>query len=301
MEKDMEFVKKKIKNQKILLVLLSIVLVLSIGVSGYFIYDNMKEDENNSSNGINNNQQLQDGDITNTDLAKNLHKTLITSDGSYGLYTKEKLSITDTTNDYFLNFNFRDYLYENNFYDPEEAIETTSTQIFSKSNFNKYIQKKYNSKLNYYLSLDKILSVGGVKQVKSLENEYVLKKRAMSGNRSILENKLTKAEKTGDLIYLYDNVIYCIHDLGYSACYLTVDVFDCNITDDSSECVLIDEPIYECTTMEETTCTPGGPSDYKIMQAYILNNMRDKLHTFKHTFKKGTDGNYYWVSSEISK
>lgn len=308
MEKDMELIKKQNKNQKILLIVLSVILVLSIGVSGYFIYDSMKADNsnNNSNNEIGNNNeeniniQLQDGDITNTDLAKRLHKTLITSDGSYGLYFSDKISITDTANEYFMNFNFRNYIKENNITGAEGGSwNSTTPHKFLKSDFNKYIQKKYNSSLSYNLPLNEILMLGGTKEIKSFENEYGVINVARSGMSSILKNKLIKAEQDSNFIHLYDNEVYCMDSPGYSACYLTIDALDCNATGESSGCAHIDEPMYECTFMEEVSCTNNGPSGLEEMSTYILNNMKDKLHTFKHTFKKGTDGNYYWVSSEI--
>ena len=45
-----------------------------------------------------------------------------------------------------------------------------------------------------------------------------------------------------------------------------------------------------------------GANDSDVMDAslYALENMSDKLNTYKHTFKK-IDGKYYWYSSEIVK
>jgi len=138
-------------------------------------------------------------------------------------------------------------------------------------------------------------------ELKSFENEYGVILVARSGGSGILKNKLIKAEQDSNFIYLYDNEVYCTDSPGYSACYLTIDALDCNATGESSGCAHIDEPIYECTFMEEVSCTNNGPSGLEEMSTYILNKMKDKLHTFKHTFKKETDGNYYWISSEISK
>jgi len=72
MEKDIEIIKKQAKNQKILLILLSIVLVLSIGVSGYFIYDSMKDHETNNdlNNQTGNNNNVNNEANNNNGVAK---------------------------------------------------------------------------------------------------------------------------------------------------------------------------------------------------------------------------------------
>ena len=36
-----------------------------------------------------------------------------------------------------------------------------------------------------------------------------------------------------------------------------------------------------------------------INEEYMFNHYSDRIHTFKHTFRKGNDGNYYWYSSQI--
>ena len=299
------------KNNKILIILLTIVLVLSVGVGSYFIFDSIYNKEPETNNDLNNNQgnnnndEPQVVDITNTDLAKNLHKTLITSDGSYGLYFKDKVSITGTANKYFLNFNFRNYIEKNKLnskiYAPcgeENVVE------IKKSDFNLFIQNIYDTNYNFDFSVGEIIMVGGTTVVKSEENDYIYYCRPTSGMAEKVSNIMLKAEQADDYIYIYDNAVYCEDDPGYRSCYNVIGV-ECNETG----CKLNqDNLIYECTYNYDDTyngsdfkCTNNGPSVLEEMSTYIMNNMRDKLHTFKHTFKKGSDGNYYWVASEISK
>jgi hypothetical protein len=44
----------------------------------------------------------------------------------------------------------------------------------------------------------------------------------------------------------------------------------------------------------------GEEYSYEVVNYdYLFENRKDKLNTYKHTFRKGNDGNYYWYSTEL--
>ena len=306
MGNDVEVIKKKMKSQKILLVLLSVILVLSIGVSGYFIYDNIKDNENNSNNDLNNNQgnnnnEPQVVDITNTDLAKNLHKTLITCDGSYGLYFSDKVSITDISNKKLLNFFFRNYTIKNNI---SSQISNCGGENYGvkieKADFNYFIKNNYGTNYKYNFAVGDSINLAENYVIKNNNDEYLYYCNSGSSLKEKASNIMLKAEQINDdIIYIYDKVVYCEGIGPMSLCYNLVDN-DCN----ELSC-MYENLVYRCSIPTgdyiKPACTTDGPSVIEEMPTYILNNMKDKLLTFKHTFKKEADGNYYWISSEISK
>ena len=108
-------------------------------------------------------------------------------------------------------------------------------------------------------------------------------------------SNLVKAETVGNNVYLYDNYIHLVEAESTE----TGIEYDIYATSDRKISIakginLEEEGIYQGT--EEL-------SDDEYLQVYMnnLSNIvgKDKIKTFKHTFSKNDNGNYFWVSSEI--
>ena len=97
------------------------------------------------------------------------------------------------------------------------------------------------------------------------------------GGRGTVEygySVMTKAEQAGDYVYIYDKFVWV------------------NETDENN--------IKVYTTSDETNQI-GTESSHSDSGNYLLNKYDSSLNTFKHTFKKASDGTYKWISTEINK
>lgn len=101
---------------------------------------------------------------------------------------------------------------------------------------------------------------------------------------------LEKAEEKGDEIYLYDKYV---HILDHEDNYSISDIYNA-----SDKKVKIAENIELSKEIKEIKDLPVSEYNQKFIEK-IEKLTNKKLNTFKHTFKKNTDGTYYWVSTEI--
>lgn len=100
-------------------------------------------------------------------------------------------------------------------------------------------------------------------------------------------SEIQSAEKTGDYIYIYDKFIY-------REDYPTDGEEYIEYYTDSTKNNSIDKILF-------------SDNNYKVIEDTIKDNVEannliskynEKLNTYKHTFKKDANGNYYWVSTE---
>ena len=100
-----------------------------------------------------------------------------------------------------------------------------------------------------------------------------------AGTGTFSYSQIQKAEKSGNYIYIYDKFIY-------------LDAYAPGVSESEAK-------IY--TTADEIDCIGTESNiwalDFKIENTY--KKYENQLKTFKHTFQKTENGNYYWVSSEI--
>lgn len=92
-------------------------------------------------------------------------------------------------------------------------------------------------------------------------------------------SQIQTAEQNGDYIYIYDKFIYG-----------RLDVVTAEFYTDSTMKNLIDTSDLDWADMSE-----------KEIASDLISKYESQLNTYKHTFKKGENGNYYWVSTEIDK
>jgi len=93
-------------------------------------------------------------------------------------------------------------------------------------------------------------------------------------------SQLTKAIQDDDIIYLYDKYIFAaqVPEVDNLGVYKT--------------------PTYYYTSSSKTNLIEKVEEDVSLEENAILSKYSKKAQQYKHTFKKDTNGNYYWVSTE---
>lgn len=112
------------------------------------------------------------------------------------------------------------------------------------------------------------------------------------------QNILLKAETDGNNIYLYDTYIHLVSVDNIKNGVNRLGTYNIYATSDRKI------SIAEKVDLEEKGVYEGTKnlSEYAYEAKYInnlLNIIDNKNKTFKHTFSKDSNGNYYWVSTEI--
>ena len=163
--------------------------------------------------------------------------------------------------------------------------------------FCNYINEKYNTTIKYDLPVanserDIIGEIGCI-SIYSLDSEnwsaVLVGKSCGSDN---LADKYINKEETKDELIVYTNVV---------GCYSEAQAIDCRKGIDINS----EEKLFLCNSESGYSENCPDSLDYSKGLSldeyvdYVLNNMSDKLRTYKITYKK-VDGNYYFVSSEIS-
>ena len=293
------------KNNKGLIAIIIILIICVLGIIGYIIYDKLNEKEEKNNNEINPTSTITTTIPTTESIpleenivydfnegiepiAKELEKQLVTSDNIFGLYY-DKITINDTENTNFIKFNIRQYILDNNInykdVNNECGIEITKDNgyVISKDTINKYIQEKYNTTNSYDMNTNEYIHFGtSIYFITSDNDNYIIGCRGQSGDDIKIYNKHKKIETEEDKIYLYDNAVGC-HSWNGIYCTKTV---DSKTTEDK---------IFDSNDITENI------NDYNLAAKYVFDNLLDKTNTYKHTFIKAEDGNYYWYSTEIVK
>lgn len=294
----------KTKNSKGIVGLVIVLIIMVLFLTSYIVYDKVTLDnKNDNKKEVEKTDKVKD--ITDTELAKKLHDTLITDDKFQGLYFDKKVSISDTTDIDLIKFNLKKYKEDNKLAlsEPNYNQNATSATVLTvkKTDFNKYMQDKYNVNYEYNLNNMSIEDKTTTSDLEScvtliVDNEsYKYEYVNASCSSNYFKNKLIKAEEKDNYIYLYDKTVSCGAEGNYVAC--------------SS---ISNSDTYKDTIVECGLDASGNPKECPVERTenydekfvekvadYTITNKFDKLPTHKHTFKKAEDDNYYWVSSEI--
>lgn len=275
--------KKEEKLKDFIILILSAIIVALIGIRIYETYirkDKPKENKNTVEK-----TTKKANDKNKDDEINKLHNNLITSNKDYGMYFINKVDSEKTDDINFIKFNVYNYVLENNidYKMPEAGVEISeeNTYFISKDTINNYINSKYNNDLKYNTILSDDVSNGynivGIYQLVSTTDKWGIMSVAKSGGESYIKAKMIKNEKDGDYLYIYDNAVVCYKYGDYPTCAKAIDD---------------NENVFNCE--EDGSC----PEEISEVANYALEKISD-LNTFKHTFKKGTDNNYYYLSTEI--
>lgn len=112
------------------------------------------------------------------------------------------------------------------------------------------------------------------------------------------KSQLVKAETDGNNIYLYDNYFHMVNTMDEENNYGTYDIF---ATSDRK--ILLEKGV----NLEKSGLYEGWDEDetFEEFKGTYIKNLSNiignKEKTFKHTFTKDVNGNYYWVSTEIEE
>lgn len=280
--------------------LIIFLIIIILGLICYIAYDKFVYQEPVVKEDVESVAQKED--ITNSDLAEELHESLIAG-GVMGPYFKEGVTIDKTDDIRFIRFALASYIDEKDVELQRNICgapsDDTNTYI-TKDELNSFINKKFNNSLKYDLPLfdeknpdNNIYHFYGIYTLESYDGKWAV--TCNGDTRNIVDSKLVKAEQEGDYIYVYDNAVICsTNDMAGYYCSKFVDsdeaVLECDLcTENNSDC------------KHDDICPSKTDDDYiEAMADTLLEKNADKLATFKHTFKKD-DGKYYLVSSEVEK
>ncbi len=273
------------KDHKKMLIGIIVFLILAvIALAGYIVLDKKmkpKQLELNSES-IESKEELSDKDIND------LLDSLITNDGRASIYFGKKISSEESSKE-LISFNIYSYIIENNI-----DLPTGNEPVkISKELINKFINEKYNTTIKYDLSSPDssavIDEVGCVSLYNYDTNNWAVS-QIQTGCSDMSKNHiLVKYEEDGDILYIYSKYVSCFAESGttcQSDLSSNTNLFTCSVMEEASE---------NCPSELNGSNYKKEIAEYS---KYALNNMNDKLTTYKHTFKK-VDGKYYWQSSEL--
>lgn len=305
---DNNLIEKNNKGNIFVGVVIGVLLIISIVSVSYIVYDKfIKEDEvidnnnNNSNNNINNennNNINVEKDITNDVIAKELYNELNAKVSSIkgrdiSMHYKSA-SIGDVTSDNYMvtkavmaiidknNVNIGDYSVCNGigkYYKIEENLVIN------------YIKEHFNTTVNYKKSL-----ASGSYGANRLLGSYDESNKQFlvgvfgcgaSGSETYGHSYMTKAVEKNNIITIYDSFIEINAQPGVT--YIS------SYSDDSS--ANHDHACYWDDKNCDDLLNMPNPDNNEMFN-YLKSNMANYFGEFKHTFKKASNGNYYWVSTE---
>lgn len=271
---------------------------------------NDNNDKDSINNVENNNEKLEL--ITDNDLISKLQSKVLTSDNKLSLYSKS-LNINDVNSENIITFSIRQYLLDNKIDyksssniivdgnkscwngDGDDFIKEGGYRI-PKSIIKEYIKNKFNTTNEYefkerdnkYPFDEKFYHFNEGLAVASINDEYVIGCLSATSTNNYYLQKAIKAEKSNDYIYLYDKALLCDGSTVLSC----MNIVSSNNISDLFSC-------YDDNDDVKSVCVENGNLDLKKTATYVMNNMYDKISSYKHTFKKGDNGEYYWISTEL--
>ena len=308
--------KSKSKKVKVIVITLSVILVLILGLQVYaatnghgniffmikdlttfknasgenevFIEDKTEED-------IENNVAKKELDI-NSDEVKKLYNYILKESSQVEslAYQSKKVTVNDLENDTklcTLLVNLKD----------SEADETKKVQgvvkeltqyTYNANTIKNKTKEIFGENINIqYKTVDDLVSGNDY----TYENGKYIKSEIQQGGGNYPAQTLEyvlKAEQDGDIINIYDKFVYIYVDLGigYKTCIYKDSSRKSIILDNVSDKQLYDEFLMQTYSRDEQF----NKNAIKKIEAASGK----EAPTYKHTFKKNSDGNYYWYSTE---
>lgn len=313
----MEEIQKK--SNKGLIVFVIILIILLLGTTGYICYDKGLFDsllgKEKSVEKIKKEKKISEEEVMK------LHNNLMIKDGD--LYSKSNINIDTISSSDLIPYVLIEYSKKNGInldneidvidceeqyndnkihlckYDDSKedfvSVPKDSVVSISKSDIDKEIKLLFNT--DRVFELTDYTEYYGNQMVPVFvyskdDNKFYLVNRGQGGDLGIYNanNKLLKFEQDENNIYIYDKVVRCMS----SICYKT------QAYGDNSDIVLMaDERNGISATVDSNILEKNTGTDLKINFNYIFDKYGNLFNTYKTTFKKASDGNYYWYSSEI--
>ena len=302
----------KKKGRAGLIVTIIILILLLIGALGYIAYDKGYLDKLlGKEEPVKEEVKKEEPKISKEEVEE-LQESLVTDSKRYGLYFKEDTSIDTISSKKFIQYAIANYA-------DDKDLDTKGDKSakISKSELDNYIKEKYNTDKVFELKKedsdrDTISGINidvGMEWDKDYASkeytiinydansaQYNLTKIATGTQEEVTifnDSDGMKYEQKGDEVYIYDTALFCFKSFhGEIGCAPFVDYYH-NVDKDRI--------VFEYNPNDGGSKPDYIESDGDINEDYVFKNMSDKLNKYKHTFKKGDNGKYYWYSSEIVK
>lgn len=241
----------------------------------------------------------------NSELVKDLHSKVLkfnniydfSSDEDYSFYKDKKITVNDLTNTEKVIAVIQ-YLEENNY---GTKIELAKLNQETLKQLTMYVPPEYEGPV-YGEVYDANILKSGLKLVFgdnakiewfSFDNNCAVAHDFIDGKyykyvypgggygyRKYGCSKIEKAIQDGEYIYVYDKFIY-------------------------AEDFVAEDYMKYYANSAKTSVIATSNIDYGadalniVYSDNLISKYEDKLNTYKHTFKKNSDGEYYWISTEI--
>lgn len=105
-------------------------------------------------------------------------------------------------------------------------------------------------------------------------------------------SKIESAEQKDNEIYIYDKYVHITSTDDESSTY---DIYD---SSDKTQKIAEGVKYYKLSYNEDLDSIDDREKAAELTMKNAEEVTNNKIKTFKHTFKKGSDGNYYWYSTE---
>lgn len=320
--------KKSSKGLKILVVFLVLII---LGLAGYICYDKGVFDSllgKQEDNNLVENSKLSEEEVNK------LHDSLLTQSKNFGFYFERKASIDEIPSNVMVQYALNNYLSENNikygddydnigvcgessydyyFCDLEEKYEKgdnakelknekTAKMTVKKDVVDSYIKEHFNTdrKFNADDAIGDVVANGYLQVLYNSEkSEYYLVRPHRGGESINIASKLISYEQKGDELTILDKAVVCAAGESGIICQSSYPLpsLDNKISYfiyENGDGVL-DSNRKEIKDGKKYFESGDVPYNFDAM----FEDFDSILNTYKHTFKKASDGKYYWYSSEI--
>lgn len=280
-----------------MVVILSVLLLAALS---HICYNKFMVDDDNNKEVVKPQEQTK---LTESEV-KELYSTLMTKDNSAGFYSKNNITIDSIDDHLLLQYALINYSIDNDVksFDPLDGKgdkgegkldyvkkHAPDSSRVSEEKIIKYIKDNFNTNKNFIfeaVEMDMLYSGKFIVYDKSSKS-YVFYIPHLGAEPVEGASEMIKYEQEGDNLYIYDKAVFCHHDSSIY-CYSAID--------ESSK-----DGISPIAWVSNGPATPSNLKREDVNPKYIIENMNDKLYTYKHTFKKADNGKYYWYSTEVVK
>ena len=288
----------KVSNNRGLKFLIFLLILIILGMAGYICYDKGVFNDLLEKYNIIKKDDPKEEDKLSEEEVKKLHDSLMVND-EFGPYYTINISVDNIKPEQFIAYVLSNYVKDRDIKgtefnlmcinaknDDKEWIEecnkdkSTAASV-SKEEIKSYIKEKYNidKDFNFESNFEYVSNstVRGFLYSKDDSRFYFGFGPGAQGEQKVF-TKFIKSEQSGDELYVYDQAILCISGYNSIGCY---------------------KGFGEANPDTDKSIYKAEGSAFDLDQDSLFEKVEDKVLTFKHTFKQGTDGNYYWYSSEI--
>lgn len=279
---------------------ITLIIIFILIIAGIIYYGVTRETENTNSENVTNNENtntLEQPKVTSLDIeseeVKNLYKYImkINTNQEELVYRSTKVTEKDLNNQLKLMTIF------------ENVDESDASEIKMLTDENGYeVEHTYYTKETIEEVAKKVFGDDVTITHESCESIFASARDYKDGVYDCYEyeggggvlwedstSKLISAEQSGDEIYIYDKYVHLIE----------VE----NIIDGTNYAGTYD--IYEASDRQVKMAERVDFSANNLYDGDKIDNIENylgrKLTTFKHTYKKNSDGQYYWYSTEPVK